>query len=126
MALEGGRTRHGSFSRRPWWLMLGINQRWSETEERLAGPVHKTTGCAMTPHSAQPDMGLGLIVPTGDSQRPYRHASGYVGPGRGDMAVPFLPHNGKKGKSPMGSNGALPWYNVPAREFPAREWLLTP
>jgi hypothetical protein len=39
------------------------------------------------------------------------------------MAVPFLPYIGKKGKSLMGSDGAVPWYDRPARAFPAQRWV---
>ena len=41
---------------------------------------------------------------------------------RGGRSV-SLPFRGKKGNSPMGSSGAIPWYNVPARQFPALVWL---
>ncbi len=39
------------------------------------------------------------------------------------MAVPFLPPRGKKGKSHMVSSHSIPWYNRPARPFPALIWV---
>jgi hypothetical protein len=39
------------------------------------------------------------------------------------VVVLFLPHHGKKGKSHMGSSQNIPWYNRPARPFPALVWL---
>jgi hypothetical protein len=39
------------------------------------------------------------------------------------MAVLSVPHNGKKGESLMLSSPFVPWYNRPAREFPALVWL---
>jgi hypothetical protein len=35
----------------------------------------------------------------------------------------FLPLVGKKGKSHMDSSQVVPWYNRPARPFPALVWL---
>jgi hypothetical protein len=76
----------------------------------------------MTPHSVIQIWGWEIVY----HRDPGDHlcaTSGLVGPGVPGWSFCFCAVIGKKGASCMVSSSPVPWFNRPAREFPAQVWL---